>query len=141
MLCGGVRPPSGESGGARYQGWSQGRLGRCPRSLLPVLTGDMGVRLFVIERSYVVWQAVVNGNKEQVQVADGHEPDTENQNALGLDHIHIVQVDEANTQPSKVINLDHVQEAQQKPYKKARLCKASCLPSHNKATCYLETGK
>ncbi|KAI5662336.1 hypothetical protein M9H77_21659 [Catharanthus roseus] len=25
MLYGGVRPPSGESGGARHQGWSQGR--------------------------------------------------------------------------------------------------------------------
>ncbi|KAI5653571.1 hypothetical protein M9H77_30758 [Catharanthus roseus] len=25
MLCGGVRPPSGELGGARHRGWSQGR--------------------------------------------------------------------------------------------------------------------
>ncbi|KAI5669268.1 hypothetical protein M9H77_19121 [Catharanthus roseus] len=25
MLCGGVRPPSRESGGARHRGWSQGR--------------------------------------------------------------------------------------------------------------------
>ncbi|KAI5677392.1 hypothetical protein M9H77_08342 [Catharanthus roseus] len=33
MLCGGVRLPSGESGGARQRGWSQGLPGRCPRSL------------------------------------------------------------------------------------------------------------
>ncbi|KAI5671332.1 hypothetical protein M9H77_11696 [Catharanthus roseus] len=33
MLCGGVRLPSGESGGARHRGWSQGRPGRCPKSL------------------------------------------------------------------------------------------------------------
>ncbi|KAI5667215.1 hypothetical protein M9H77_17068 [Catharanthus roseus] len=25
MFCGGVRPPSGESGGARNRGWSQGK--------------------------------------------------------------------------------------------------------------------
>ncbi|KAI5677342.1 hypothetical protein M9H77_08292 [Catharanthus roseus] len=28
MLYGGVRPPSGESGGARHRGWFQGRPGR-----------------------------------------------------------------------------------------------------------------
>ncbi|KAI5666422.1 hypothetical protein M9H77_16275 [Catharanthus roseus] len=28
MLCSGVRPPSGELGGARHRGWSQGRPGR-----------------------------------------------------------------------------------------------------------------
>ncbi|KAI5680981.1 hypothetical protein M9H77_02208 [Catharanthus roseus] len=46
MLCSGVRLPSGESGGARHRSWSQDRPGMCPRSLYPILTSDIGVRLF-----------------------------------------------------------------------------------------------
>ncbi|KAI5667262.1 hypothetical protein M9H77_17115 [Catharanthus roseus] len=39
-----------EEGCSTLRAWPN----RCPRSLKPVLTNDMGVRLFVIERSYGV---------------------------------------------------------------------------------------
>ncbi|KAI5682521.1 hypothetical protein M9H77_03749 [Catharanthus roseus] len=52
MLCGGVRPPSGGSGGARYRGWSKGRPCRveaalmCPDSLrLPIYARNPHINL------------------------------------------------------------------------------------------------
>ncbi|KAI5668111.1 hypothetical protein M9H77_17964 [Catharanthus roseus] len=61
--------PSGDSGGDRNYGWPQDRPGRCPRNLEPVLTSDMGVRLFVIERSYDVWLVLTTRYRNLVLMA------------------------------------------------------------------------